>query len=73
MELQVAKDEAPPDNITIASITSLEQGRSDESYEYVPEEGWQEGIKYRFKLALYLAGKLDTLMKLKMTSATEPG
>lgn len=72
VELQVSKDE-DSDSITIASMDSLEKGRSSGSYEYFPQEGWQDGVRYRFRLALYLAGKLDTLTKLRMTKAAEPG
>jgi hypothetical protein len=70
VDLQVSTDDAT-DSITIATADSLGNGSNGGSYEYVPQEGWKDGVRYRFKLALYVADKLHTLSKLKMTTATE--
>jgi len=61
VELQVRKDNVPFEHIALVTLSPLERGRVSLSYNYVPEEGWQKGVAYGVKLALYVAEKLYTI------------
>jgi len=43
----------------------LEKGLSNLEYDYAPEEGWQKDAAYNFKLALYIADKLHTIIPVR--------
>ena len=56
MILQVSFDEAPLDEVTLATLSPLEMGQVSLSYNYIPADGWREG-SYGFRLALLLDGQ----------------
>lgn len=57
--LQVSLDGKPLEELSLTSLSQLSLGRVGGSYNYIPSEGWKGGI-YRFKLELYVEGKLYT-------------
>jgi len=61
IELQVNKGNVPLEHVTVLSLTRLRKGQGSTSHTYVPEEGWQRGAEYTFRMALYTAGRLYTI------------
>lgn len=54
--LQVSFNDAPLDEVSLATLSPLEMGRVGLNYNYIPAEGWKNG-SYGFKLELLLEGK----------------
>lgn len=55
--LQVSRDGSSPAELTLATLSPLETGRVELTYNYIPPGGWDNG-SYDFKLQLKLDGKL---------------
>jgi len=72
VELQVRKGNTPLENITLATLNSLEEGQINLEFDYVPEEGWQKDMAYYFKLALYIADKLYTITNVRARAESAP-
>jgi hypothetical protein len=70
VELQVSKNNEHLENITLIDLNPLEKGVTNLEYDYAPKEGWQENAAYKFKLALYTAGQLHTV--IPVSSRTRP-
>jgi hypothetical protein len=58
--LKTSHDGNPLDETTLITLAPLEKGKMDLSYNYIPTEGWQQGI-YRFSLELRIDGKPYTV------------
>ena len=72
--LKVSHNGAPLDETTLVSLAPLEKGKMELSYNYIPSEGWQQGV-YRFKLELRIAGEIWTTSpetELEGSSSTLP-
>lgn len=54
--LEVSRDEAPLEELSLAALSPLDIGRVGLKYNYIPSAGWVDG-SYRFKLQLKLDGK----------------
>ena len=54
--LQVTRDDAPLEELTLATLSPLELGQVELKYNYMPSGGWVDG-NYGFKLQLNVAGK----------------
>jgi hypothetical protein len=73
--LEVSRDEAPLDELSLATLSPLEMGRVGLNYNYIPAGGWVDG-SYSFKLQLklndkpYAASKVE---QLKVDSGGEGG
>jgi len=57
--LKVSHKGVPLDETTLVSLAPLEKGKMELSYNYIPSEGWQQGV-YRFKLELGIGGEIYT-------------
>ncbi len=71
--LKVSHDGAPLDETTLINLAPLEKGKMELSYNYIPAEGWKQGI-YRFKLELRIGGEPYTVSPEKELegSSTSP-
>ena len=45
--------------ISLINFSPLAKGKQELNYNYIPAEGWEEGI-YRLKLELHVAGEVYT-------------
>jgi hypothetical protein len=54
--LEVSRDEAPLEELSLAALSPLELGQVGLNYNYIPAGGWVDG-SYGFKLQLKLDGK----------------
>jgi hypothetical protein len=72
--LKVSHDGASLDETTLVSLAPLEKGKIELSYNYIPSEGWQQGV-YHFKLELRINGETYTTSpekELEGSSSTLP-
>lgn len=73
--LEVSRDEAPLDELSLATLSPLEMGRVGLNYNYIPAGGWADG-SYGFKLHLKLNDKpyaASQMEQLKVDSEGEGG
>jgi hypothetical protein len=73
--LEVSRDEAPLDELSLATLSPLEMGRVGLNYNYIPAGGWVDG-SYSFKLQLKLNDKpyaASQVEQLKVDSGGEGG
>jgi len=70
VRLKVSHDNAPLDEATLVNLSPLEKGKMELSYNYIPAEGWQQGI-YRFKLELNMGGEVYTTSLEKELEVTD--
>jgi len=73
--LEVSRDEAPLDELSLATLSPLEMGRVGLNYNYIPAGGWVDG-SYSFKLHLKLNDKpyaASQVEQLKVDSGGEGG
>jgi hypothetical protein len=54
--LKVSHDGIPLDETVLINLAPLEKGKMELSYNYIPAEGWKQGI-YRFQLELRIGGE----------------
>lgn len=59
VRLRVSHDGAPLEEATLVNLSPLEKGKIELSYNYIPSEGWEQGV-YRFKLELDIGGEVYT-------------
>ncbi len=59
VKLKVSHDGTPLDEASLVNLSPLEKGRMELSYNYIPSEGWKQGI-YRFKLELNIGEEVYT-------------
>jgi len=64
--------ETQQENITIINLSRLEKGRIELSYNYIPVDGWQQGV-YTFQLQLEVGGKIYTTSQVKGLEIDETG
>ena len=57
VRLKVSQNDVPIEEATLITLSPLEKGKIELSYNYIPAEGWEEGI-YRFKLELNIGGEV---------------
>ena len=73
--LEVSRDEAPLDELSLATLSPLEMGRVGLNYNYIPAGGWVDG-SYSFHLHLKLNDKpyaASQVEQLKVDSGGEGG
>ena len=58
--LKISHDGVPLDETVLVNLAPLEKGKMELSYNYIPAEGWKQGI-YRFKLELRIGGEPYTV------------
>ncbi|OGO20480.1 MAG: hypothetical protein A2Z15_00255 [Chloroflexi bacterium RBG_16_50_11] len=71
VNLLVSK-ETHQDKITIINLSRLEQGKMELSYNYVPGDGWQQGL-YSFQMELEVDGQIYTASPTKRLNIDETG
>ena len=59
VKLKVSQNGVPLEEATLITLSPLEKGKMELSYNYIPSEGWKQGI-YRFKLELNIGGEVYT-------------
>lgn len=70
--LKVTKGGSPLDEVGLITLAPLEKGRVELSYNYIPKEEWQRA-EYRFKLELWIEGKLYTSSKEEVLDLAKEG
>ncbi len=70
--LKVTKEGSLLDEVGLITLAPLEKGRVELSYNYIPKEGWQKA-EYRFKLELWIEGKLYTSSKEEVLDLAKEG
>lgn len=70
--LKVTKEGSLLDEIGLITLAPLEKGRVELSYNYIPKEEWQKA-EYRFKLELWIEGKLYTSSKEEVLDLAKEG
>jgi len=59
VKLNVSYNGQPLEKISLTTFSPLAKGKQELNYNYIPTEGWQEGL-YRFRLELYTGGEVYT-------------
>lgn len=59
VKLKISQNGVPLEEATLITLSPLEKGRIELSYNYIPAEGWEEGI-YGFRLELNISGEVYT-------------
>jgi len=71
--LKATVDDQVVEEVELISLPTLDVGKTEGSSNYIPTEGWQDGI-YSFKIELYSHGKLHTKSSAQeMTTESEEG
>ena len=68
VKLKISQNGVPLEEATLITLSPLEKGRIELSYNYIPAEGWEEGI-YSFKLELNISGEVYTTTAEKELNA----
>jgi hypothetical protein len=68
----VVSSDTQHENISILNMSRLEQSQTEVKYNYVPGDGWQEGV-YIFKLELEIGGQIYTTSQTKALTIDETG
>jgi len=68
----LVSSETQQENVNIINLTRLEKGDAELSYNYMPVDGWQQGV-YIFKLELEIGGQVYTTSSPKTMTVDETG
>ena len=68
----LVNSETQQESVNIINLTRLEKGDAELSNNYVPADGWQQGI-YIFKLELEVGGQIYTTSNAKTLKVDETG
>ncbi len=69
VKLKVTYNGQPLEEASLITFSPLSKGKQELNYNYIPADGWKEGI-YRFKLELYASGELYTTSPEKEIEGT---
>lgn len=68
----LVSSETQQESVNIINLSRLEKGDMELTYNYVPVDGWQQGV-YIFKLELEVAGKIYSTSSAKTLKVDETG